>query len=185
MRSSRRPAWRPGRSGSPPSASRVPAPAHRDTPPSCSARDGRVVELPLGIKAGSLVLTGSACCNAPAPPMDLDRGWFEPGRTAGNGGSSFGPAGTRTASSWSSPGPRTSGQQRAGPGATGYLDIVGPGQASNRSARPSLESLHTAEVTGSILVAPTSENTFPEPGRDGACQKICQKATGSATARSA
>jgi len=45
--------------------------------------------------------------------------------------------------------------------------------------------IHTAEVTGSIPVAPTSENTFPEPSRDGACQKICQNATGSATARSA
>ena len=39
--------------------------------------------------------------------------------------------------------------------------------------------IHTAEVTGSIPVAPTSTNTFPESTPSAACQTICQKVTGS------
>jgi hypothetical protein len=38
-------------------------------------------------------------------------------------------------------------------------------------------SVHTAEVTGSIPVAPTSTNIFPESFPTAACQKICQKTT--------
>jgi hypothetical protein len=40
--------------------------------------------------------------------------------------------------------------------------------------------VHTAEVTGSIPVAPTSKNTFPESASDAVCQKTCQKITGCA-----
>ena len=40
--------------------------------------------------------------------------------------------------------------------------------------------VHTAEVTGSIPVAPTSTNTFPEAAPGAVCQKICQKITGCA-----
>jgi hypothetical protein len=36
-------------------------------------------------------------------------------------------------------------------------------------------SLHTAEVTGSIPVTPTSTNSLLDLALSGACQKICQK----------
>jgi hypothetical protein len=39
-------------------------------------------------------------------------------------------------------------------------------------------SLHTAEVTGSIPVTPTRQDTSPGPAPGAACQKICQKTTG-------
>jgi hypothetical protein len=38
--------------------------------------------------------------------------------------------------------------------------------------------IHTAEVTGSIPVAPTRQNAFPEVVPGAVCQKICQKITG-------
>jgi hypothetical protein len=73
------------------------AAAHRDAPPSGRSTFARVVELALGIKGASLVLKGpGAVASRPGPTYGMDRGRFEPGRTAGYGGPSCGPAGTET-----------------------------------------------------------------------------------------
>jgi hypothetical protein len=46
-----------------------------------------------------------------------------------------------------------------------------------RWSRDGRACFHTAEVTGSIPVTPTSQNRFPVPILRAACQKICQKIT--------
>ncbi|SRR6266704_5337069 len=96
------------------------AAAHLDAPPSWNVETAGVVELPLGIKAGSLVLTGAGMWQRVRPTNGTGSGWVQ---TRPGGGPRWfelqPPAGTGPASSWSLLGPRTSGQQRAVPGAMG------------------------------------------------------------------